>query len=64
MLPQSNSDDLTDDESNSSDEHPLKADHPSLEYNGFQISDFPFCFSFVSADLTYDHSKLASLKVS
>ncbi len=38
------SDDLTDDENSSSDGNRSKSDHQSIEYNGFQISDFPFFF--------------------
>jgi hypothetical protein len=35
-------DDLSDDENSSSDGNLSKSDHQSIEYNGFQISDFLF----------------------
>ncbi|CAF1232885.1 unnamed protein product [Adineta steineri] len=38
ITPQSNFDDLTDDEISSSDDNPTKSDQQSIEYNGFQIS--------------------------
>ena len=61
--------DLTDDEHSSSphssDGNPSKSssDHLSIEYHGFQISDFPFSFSCMISVNIFEERMLASVFV-